>query len=984
MIRQLHRKHFTVLLAGLSLAPLATAADLVWDATGDAVSLFQEANWVDQATGQDPSAGTVDPNVVVNRALVINSGTPGGPNGASGNLDLGPSGSLNMTAGTLRFAPGQGIRNNGPADAAGHPAVSISGGTVIAEYAVDVAVTLSGDSTLNLNGASDPISANATINLASGSATLRFYNRTVANVVASHLGEILVNGAPAVAGGDPGAAEPGDNVIITPDGNGCVVRQIVLASGLCFVNGACSVTPAAACTGVFIEGATTCPPPRQGPPNIVYIMVDDSGWGDYAAFGPSPLSTPNISALAAGGMKFTNAYAGGAVCTPSRSALLTGRHLGHARVRGNTGGISISASDPTIASVLHAAGYATGGFGKWGLGGPGSPGVPERHGFDTYFGHYHQIHAHSHYTDTMFADSQPVPMPANVGFTEPSVGLVDPSHTHTQFEVVDRLKKFVAQNVVAGRPFFAYGTWNLPHSNSTIPSNDPAYAQYASEAGWTAQAKIQAAMISIVDRNIGEVMQTLHHLGIESNTLFIFTSDNGGETGTVGGAWARNRNLRGLKGVLYEGGIRTPLIASWPGHIAPGTSSSLMTCFIDIMPTLADVAGANAFLPANIDGLSIVPALTGQGVQQQHAFLYWEDQDVVDFTQMTYAAAREQAVRLGGGGWKGYRPSATSPIQLYNLTTDPSEATSVAAANPGIVAQIVAIMTDQGQPQSPQFDIPYINYGVVDRGVRPITLPAPSLLNNSFESPGLTPAMANQGEFQNGGVTSWDGGAVYNPANFAAAGAPVLFTSPMPDGVQAAALDSGAGATSSITQSLHDDQGADVLMYWQDVFDSWAVDLWVGRRADGAGNAPAVLRVEIISDRGFAYFSGTYDTANQQPGEWTHQHLSLAPTTVQPSGPNFRTDLGSRLRIRLTNQQGAGQVFLDRITVRINGGPACGSADFNGDGDVGTDADIEAFFACLAGNCCATCGTADFNADGDIGTDADIESFFRVLGGGAC
>jgi arylsulfatase A-like enzyme len=967
-------------LATLALAPLAGAAgNLLWNGAGDGVSLFQETNWLDQGTGIAPPAGAVDPNVAVNRVLIINSGTPGGPNGASGNLDLGTSGSLTMSGGTLRFAAGQSLRNSGAGDVSGHPTAAISGGTVIADAVVDVAVTLSGSATLNLNNASTPITATATVNLTSSAATLRFYNRTVANI-ASSLGSILVNGSPAVAGSNPSTAEPGDNVVITADGNGCIVQMISSAPGLCFVNGACSVTTSTSCTGAFVDGVTTCPPPRSGPPNILYIMVDDAGLGDLAPFNPSPvLSTPNIAALAAGGMKFTNAYSGGAVCTPSRCSLMTSKHQGHARVRGNTGGISISANDVTLPMVLKNAGYATGGFGKWGLGGPGSPGVPENHGFDTYFGHYHQIHAHSHYTDTMFASSQPVTMTANVGYTEPSIGLVDPSHSHTQFEVVSRIKKFMGQQVAAGKPFFAYGTWNLPHSNSTIPSNDPAYPQYASQATWVAESKIQAAMISIIDRNIGEVMQTLRDLGIENNTLFIFCSDNGGETGTVHGAWPRNLNLRGLKGVLYEGGIRTPVIASWPGHIAAGTTSNLMTCFIDLMPTFADLAGVTQFLPPDIDGISFLPTLTGQGTQQPHSFLYWEDQDVADYTQMTYVANTEQAVRLGGTSWKGYRPSFTAPIQLYNLTTDPSETTDVSASNPAIVAQISAIMAQQHTPESPQFDIPYVNYGIVDHGVRTAAL-TPALLNNSFESPALT------GASQSGGITSWTGGAVYNPGISASVGNPAMFSSPVPDGAQCAGLDTGTGATSSTTQPLKDGQGNNVLLYWQDVFDKWSVDLWVGRRADGAGNAPAVVRVDLLGASGVAYFSGTYDTTNQAPGTWAHQHLILTPTTTTPSGPNFRTDLGGVLSLKLTNQSGAGQVFLDNITVRLNEPPTpvCGSADFNHDGDIGTDLDIEAFFACLAGNCCPTCGSADFNGDGDIGTDGDIESFFRVLSGGTC
>ena len=424
-----------------------------------------------------------------------------------------------------------------------------------------------------------------------------------------------------------------------------------------------------------LPGAVPSAPPLR--PNIIYILLDDAGIGDFSAYGCKYGVTPNIDRLATEGMKFTRAYSGSAVCAPSRMVLMTGQHTGHILRRANQskiGLLALPAGQTTVARLLQNAGYATGGFGKWGLGNPETTGVAEKQGFDVFFGYYDQKHAHNHYTDYLIRNSVKVPIQQSG------------KHTWADYaptRIANETLSFIEQN--KDRPFFCYAAWTPPHGDYVIPEN-PVFAGKA----WPEEIKSYAAMVALADRDVGRVMQKLKDLGIDDRTLVIFSSDNGANPefieplGSTGG-------LRGHKRMLYEGGTRAPLIVRWPGKIQPGTTSDLLTAFVDFLPTAAELSGLPA--PKGIDGHSIVPTLLGKGQQTQHESLYFE----------IYEPYFQQAVRLGD--WKGYRLGTKAPLELYDLKADPVEKQNIAAAHPDIVRKIEAIMKAEHSP-SPYYDAP--------------------------------------------------------------------------------------------------------------------------------------------------------------------------------------------------------------------------------------------------------------------------------------
>ena len=424
-----------------------------------------------------------------------------------------------------------------------------------------------------------------------------------------------------------------------------------------------------------LPGAVPSAPPLK--PNIIYILLDDAGIGDFSAYGCKYGVTPNIDRLATEGMKFTRAYSGSAVCAPSRMVLMTGQHTGHILRRANqskVGLLALPAGQTTVARMLQNAGYATGGFGKWGLGNPETTGVAEKQGFDVFFGYYDQKHAHNHYTDYLIRNSVKVPIQQSG------------KHTWADYaptRIADETLSFIEQN--KDRPFFCYAAWTPPHGDYVIPEN-PVFAGKA----WPEEIKSYAAMVALADRDIGRVMQKLKDLGIDDRTLVIFSSDNGANPefieplGSTGG-------LRGHKRMLYEGGTRAPLIVRWPGKIQPGTTSDLLTAFVDFLPTAAELSGLPA--PKGIDGHSIVPTLLGKGQPTRHESLYFE----------IYEPYFQQAVRMGD--WKGYRLGTKAPLELYDLKADPVEKQNIAAAHPDIVRKIEAIMKAEHSP-SPYYDAP--------------------------------------------------------------------------------------------------------------------------------------------------------------------------------------------------------------------------------------------------------------------------------------
>ncbi len=433
------------------------------------------------------------------------------------------------------------------------------------------------------------------------------------------------------------------------------------------------------------------PSPAAQPPNIVYIMSDELAYYELGHMGNPFLKTPNIDRFAAEGIRFTSALAGSPVCAPLRCNLMTGKHAGHASVRANDGGTPLRAGEPTIASILKDIGYATGGYGKWGCGGRDSTGVPEKHGFDDFFGYYDQVHAHSFYPPYLVRNSEEVPLKGNIGGRS--------GETYSHAVIMEAGLEFIRAN--KDRPFFAYFPITPPHGMNDIPAGDPAWDQYKDEA-WMAdpagdqEAKNYAAMVTMVDNNLGEILALLRELDLEKNTIVFFTGDNGGQDRFSSkdhprGFFGPNVDpatgvaFRGGKGNLYEGGLRIPFLVRWPGKIKAGEVTDLILYQPDVLPTLAELTGAKA--PDDIDGISILPTLLGAKAagrqQDQREMLYWE-----------YGG--EVAVRMNN--WKAIRPGEKKPWELYDLSRDISETTSVAAENEKILARMTAFAEASHEP----------------------------------------------------------------------------------------------------------------------------------------------------------------------------------------------------------------------------------------------------------------------------------------------
>ncbi len=421
-------------------------------------------------------------------------------------------------------------------------------------------------------------------------------------------------------------------------------------------------------------------------PNIIFIMADDLGYGDLGCFGQKVIQTPNIDRLAAEGVRFTDFYAGSTVCAPSRCVLMTGLHTGHAFIRGN-GKDNLRPEDMTVAKVVHAAGYRTGLVGKWGLGHEGSTGVPTKQGFDFFYGYFDQHHAHNYYPSFLLRNEERVVLKnvvPNEGKWGQGVATKQVEYSHDlmareALEFVDRNKS---------RPFFLYLAVTLPHANNEAGRKGmevPDWGPYA-DRDWPDPQKGHAAMITRLDRDIGRLMERLKKHRIDEKTIVLFTSDNGphAEGGAKPDFFDSNGALRGLKRDLYEGGIRVPLVARWPGKIRAGSVSDHIGCFQDLMPTAAELAGAKD--PGGHDGISFVNALLGKP-QKAHEYLYWE------FYERGFA----QAVRIGR--YKGVK-KGNRPVELYDLSTDIGEKNDIAAASPDVVKRIEAAIADAHVPSA--------------------------------------------------------------------------------------------------------------------------------------------------------------------------------------------------------------------------------------------------------------------------------------------
>jgi len=419
-------------------------------------------------------------------------------------------------------------------------------------------------------------------------------------------------------------------------------------------------------------------------PNIVFILADDLGYGDAGCYGQKRIQTPNIDRLAREGVRFRQAYAGSTVCAPSRCCLMTGFHTGHARVRGNKSPeLHLRQQDVTVAETLRDAGYRTGIFGKWALGGIGTAGYPLAKGFHEWFGFFSQGQAHNYYPELLLDGQSEQMLQGNRGADKKD-------YAHDLF--TERALQFVERN--KDRPFFLYLPYTIPHANNELGRDTgngmevPSDAPYSQE-GWPRQEKNFAAMVTRMDRDIGALMDRLKTTGQEEDTLVLFTSDNGPhqEGGHKADFFDSNGPLRGIKRDLYEGGIRVPAIARWPGKIDAGRVSDHVWAFWDFLPTAADIAGAP--MPGDLDGISILPELLGKE-QPKHEYLYWE------FHERGF----HQAVRMGD--WKGVRFGTGKPVELYNLAEDIGETNNVASRHSDVVRRIEALM-DSARTESDEF-----------------------------------------------------------------------------------------------------------------------------------------------------------------------------------------------------------------------------------------------------------------------------------------
>ncbi|MCC7011767.1 MAG: arylsulfatase [Planctomycetes bacterium] len=434
------------------------------------------------------------------------------------------------------------------------------------------------------------------------------------------------------------------------------------------------------CSATF-ACVSQAPVVARRPPNIVLIVADDLGWGELGCYGQQKIRTPRIDALAREGMRFTQFYSGAPVCAPSRCALLTGLHAGHMAVRDNVeiqpeGQMALPDASVTLAELLRERGYATGCFGKWGLGAPGSEGAPNAQGFEQFFGYLCQRQAHDYYPDHLWRNGQ-------------RVELDGAQYSHDR--IAEEALAFVREH--ARQPFLLYVPFTIPHLALQVPEDslaeyrgmweDPPYDGRKGYRAHPTPRAAYAAMVTRMDRDVGRIVDLLGELGLGDDTLVLFTSDNGPTYDRLGGSdssfFDSAAGLRGLKGSVYEGGLRVPLVARWPGCIAAGVESAHVAAFWDVLPTLLELAGGAT--PTGVDGLSFAPTLLARGAQTQHEALYWE----------LGSYGGQQALRAGD--WKAVRrdlAKGVDALQLYDLARDPGEAHDVASEHPELVESMRA------------------------------------------------------------------------------------------------------------------------------------------------------------------------------------------------------------------------------------------------------------------------------------------------------
>jgi len=454
---------------------------------------------------------------------------------------------------------------------------------------------------------------------------------------------------------------------------------------------------------------------RSRSPNIIYILADDLGYGELGCYGQEKIRTPSIDRLAAEGMKFTQHYSGSPVCAPSRCVLLTGKHTGHAYIRANDempdrgdvwkdpsleGQRPLPPGTATISRLLQEKGYTTGAIGKWGLGGPGSTGEPNRQGFDFWYGYLCQRVAHNYYPTHLWRNGRKEFLEGNTYFYPHQKFPEDKDpydktayspyqgKTYSMDVMVEEALRFIRRNKDV--PFFLYLPFPVPHAAIQVPEDslkeyEGAFPEtpYLGDKGYLPHPSPRAgyaAMVTRMDREIGRILSLLEELGLAEKTLVMFSSDNGPtfNGGTDSSFFQSSGPLRGLKTTLYEGGIRVPMIARWKGKIEPGSETDHVSAFWDFLPTIAELLGMEP--PPETDGLSFLPTLLGKPEKQRkHAYLYWEYNG-------------KQAVRMGD--WKAIRNAAKGSMELYDLGKDIGETLDLSRKRPDIVAKIEAIMEE--------------------------------------------------------------------------------------------------------------------------------------------------------------------------------------------------------------------------------------------------------------------------------------------------
>ncbi|WP_075555971.1 arylsulfatase [Parabacteroides timonensis] len=453
--------------------------------------------------------------------------------------------------------------------------------------------------------------------------------------------------------------------------------------------------------GSLLAGMSACKkeaPEKEVPMNVIYILADDLGYGDIGCYGQQKIKTPNIDRMAREGMLFTQHYAGCTVSAPSRCSLMTGLHTGHSQIRGNMeikpeGQQPMAADTYTLGKLMKSAGYTTGIFGKWGLGYPGSSSVPSNMGFDEFFGYNCQRQAHSYYPDHLWHNNDTVFLHENDN---------EGRQVYSQDLIHEQALKFIRDN--KDKPFYAMLTYTLPHAELNLP-HDSIYRMYENafeevpydgKMGYHPSEKPYAsfaAMVSRLDKYVGDVMAELKELGLDKNTIVIFTSDNGPhrEGGANPDYFLSYGPLKGVKRDVYEGGIRVPMVAWCPDKIKAGVKNDHISAFWDVMPTLAELTGVA--LPETGDGISFLPTLFSKDGQKQHEYLYWE------FHELNGREA------LRSGNWKLIRQPIVGEtiLELYDLSSDIHEDNNLAQQNPEKVKELEVLM-DGARTESPLFN----------------------------------------------------------------------------------------------------------------------------------------------------------------------------------------------------------------------------------------------------------------------------------------